>query len=274
MENNTRVGVFFCNCNGKITGKVDYEPIAAEIKKLPQVEYVRESQNLCAHLEGELICKEIAKNQLNRVVVVGCARAKEEGFFKEVLNKAGLNPHLLSMVNLLEECCAGHEKSAQTAAKALELTRMGVARANNLEEVSLGEIPVNRTVMVIGGGLAGIETALETAARGFKVILVEKEEKLGGRLARVNSIIGVDRNPAELLDEKVKALTSNPAIDVRTNTKLGDLDGNIGGFTAWLVKDGTETSVNVGAIAVATGVQTVFCPVKYGLGIADNIIGQ
>lgn len=274
MENNTRVGVFFCNCNGKITGKVDYEPIAAEIKKLPQVEYVRESQNLCAHLEGELICKEIAKNQLNRVVVVGCARAKEEGFFKEVLNKAGLNPHLLSMVNLLEECCAVQEKSAQTAAKALELTRMGVARANNLEEVSLGEIPVNRTVMVIGGGLAGIETALETAARGFKVILVEKEEKLGGRLARVNSIIGVDRNPAELLDEKVKALTSNPAIDVRTNTKLGDLDGNIGGFTAWLVKDGTETSVNVGAIAVATGVQTVFCPVKYGLGIADNIIGQ
>lgn len=274
MENNTRVGVFFCNCNGKITEKVDYGPIINEIKKLPQVEYIRESQNLCAHLEGELICKEIGKNQLNRVVVVGCARAKEEGFFKEVLNKAGLNPHLLSMVNLLEECCAVHGKNAQTAGKAMEMTRMGVARANNLEEVAFENIAVKRTVMVIGGGLAGIETALESAARGFNVILVEKEEKLGGRLARVNSIIGVDRTPADLLTEKVKTVTANPAVDVRTNTKLNDLDGNIGGFTAWLVKDGTETPVEVGAIVMATGVQTVFCPVKYGLGIADNIIGQ
>ena len=274
MENNTRIGVFFCNCNGKITEKVDFEPIASEVKKLPKVEYVRESQNLCAHLEGELICKEITKNQLNRIVVVGCASAKEEGFFKEVLNKAGLNSHLLSMVNLREECCAVHEKSAKSAAKALELTKMGIARANNLEEVSFGEISVNRTVLVIGGGLAGLETALETAARGSKVILIEKEDKLGGRLARVNSIIGVDRNPADLLEEKVKAVTSNPTIDVRTNTKLGDLDGNIGGFTAWLVKDGVETPVEVGAIVAATGVQTIFCPVKYGLGIADNVIGQ
>jgi len=178
------------------------------------------------------------------------------------------------MVNLLEECCLVHEKSDLAAAKALELTRMGVARAINLEEVSYGEVPVNRTVLVIGGGLAGMETALETAARGFKVILVEKEEKLGGRLARVNSIIGVNRNPADLLQEKINAVTSNPAIDVRTNTKLADLDGNIGDFTAYLVKDGAETPVKVGAIVVATGVQTIFCPVKYGLGVADNIIGQ
>ncbi|PKM81099.1 MAG: hypothetical protein CVU89_11205 [Firmicutes bacterium HGW-Firmicutes-14] len=274
MENNTRIGVFFCNCNGKITEKVDYEEITSEIKKLPQVEYVRDSQNLCAHLEGELICKEISKNQLNRIVVIGCAGSREEGFFREVLVKAGLNPHLLSMVNLLGECCAVHEKNPQVKVKSIELARMGVARAALLEEVKHGDVPVNRTVLVIGGGLAGMETALENAARGFKVILAEKEDKLGGRLARVNSIIGVDRKPAELLDEKVKAVTSNPAIEVRTNTRLGDLDGNIGGFTAWLVKDGTETPVEVGAIVVATGVQTIFCPVKYGLSIADNVIGQ
>ncbi len=274
MENNTRIGVFFCSCNGKITEKVDYEQITSEIKKLPQVEYVRDSQNLCAHLEGELICKEITKNQLNRIVVVGCARSKEEGFFKEVLRKAGINPHLLSMVNLLEECCSVHGKSARSAAKAMEMAKMGVARAGKLEEISFGEYSVNRTVLVLGGGLAGMEAALQAAARGHKVILAEKEDKLGGRLARVNSIIGVDRNPAELLDEKVKAVTSNPSIEVRTGTRLGDLDGNIGNYTAWLVKGDTETPVDIGAIVVATGVQTIFCPVKYGLGIADNVIGQ
>lgn len=274
MENNTRIGVFFCSCNGEITEKVDYGQITSEIKKLPQVEYVRDSQNLCAHLEGELICKEITKNQLNRIVVIGCARAREEGFFKEVLQKAGVNPHLLSMVNILEECSSVHGKSAQSAAKALELTKMGVARAGKLEEISCGEYSVNRTVLVLGGGLAGMETALQAAARGHKVILAEKEDRLGGRLARVNSIIGVDRNPAELLDEKVKAVTTNPSIEVRTGTRLGDLDGNIGGYTAWLVKGDSETPVDVGAIVVATGVQTIYCPVKYGLSIADNVIGQ
>jgi len=274
MDNNARVGVFFCSCKGRITEKADYEQIASEIKKLPQVEYVRESSSLCSHLEGELMCKEIAKNELNRVVVAGCAGAKEEGFFRQVLTRAGLNPHLLSMVNLLEEWCSIHEKGTQEAAKALQLIRMGVARAVNLEEVGFGEYPVNRVVLVIGGGLGGIETALETAARGFRVILIEKEEKLGGRLSRVNSIIGVDQNPADLLAQKINAVNSNSEIEIRTNTKLADLEGNVGGFTAWLVKDRTETPVKVGAIAVATGVQTIFCPVKYGLGVADNIIGQ
>ena len=278
MDDNIRVGVFFCGCGGSITGKVDYEPIIAEIKKLPQVEYVRDSQNLCAHLERELIIKEIGQNRLNRMVIVGCGGSPEEGIFKDALTKAGLNSHLLSMVNLLDECCAVRKKTSLSSAKALEMIRMGVARAANLEEVSFGEIPVNRTILVIGSGLAGMETALATAARGFKVILVEKEDKLGGRLARINSIIGTDRKPVELLDEKVQAVTSNPAIVIMTGTKLvdinGDVNGGIGNFTAWLAKDGTETPVAVGAVVIATGVQTIFCPVKYGLGIADNIIGQ
>jgi heterodisulfide reductase subunit A-like polyferredoxin len=274
MENNTRLGVFFCSCNSKITEKVNYEPITSEVKKLPQVEYLRESQNLCAHLEGELICKEITKNQLNRVVVIGCAKAREERFFKQVLDKAGLNPHLLSMVNLIEECCAVHGKSAQVASKALELTKMGIARAIYLEEVLFEKIPVNRLVLVIGGGLAGLDSALEIAGRGFKVTLIEKDDKLGGRLARVNSIIGVDRSPAELFKEKENLVTSNPNIEVKTNTKLVDLDGNIGDFTAYLQTEKLETSVKVGAIVVATGVQSIFCPVKYGLGVAENIIGQ
>lgn len=201
-------------------------------------------------------------------------QGKGRRVFKEVLQKAGVNPHLLSMVNILEECSSVHGKSAQSAAKALELAKMGVARAGKLEEISCGEYSVNRTVLVLGGGLAGMETALQAAARGHKVILAEKEDKLGGRLARVNSIIGVDRNPAELLDEKVKAVTTNPSIEVRTGTRLGDLDGNIGGYTAWLVKGDSETPVDVGAIVAATGVQTIYCPVKYGLSIADNVIGQ
>ncbi len=274
MENNVRVGVFFCNCNGKIKEKVDYGFIVSEVKKLPVVEYVRESQNLCAHLEGELILKEISKNQLNRVVMAGCAEARGEKFFTGVLKKAGINPHYLSMVNILEECSAVHGKSATATAKALELTMMGIARAVQLEEVNFGDFAVERTVMVIGGGLAGLETALECADRGFKVLLIEKEDKLGGRLSRVNSIFGLTAKPADILQERIRTVESNSNIEVRTDTRLADLDGAIGDFTAYLAKDGVETKARIGAIVVATGVQTIFCPVKYGLGIADNVIGQ
>jgi len=274
MENNVRVGVFFCNCDGKIAEKVDCGFIVSEVKKLPVVEYVRESQNLCAHLEGELMIKEITKNQLNRVVMVGCAEARGEKFFAGVLKKAGLNPHYLSMVNILEECGAVHGKNPATTAKALELTMMGIARAVQLEDVGYGEFAVERTVLVIGGGLAGLDTALECADRGFKVILIEKDDKLGGRLSRVNSILGTPKKPAELLQDKIKAVEGNADIEVRTGIRLADLDGAIGDFTAYLVKDGTETKAKTGAIVLATGVQTIFCPVKYGLGIADNVIGQ
>lgn len=278
MENNARVGVFFCGCNGKIKAKVDNDLIIAEIKKLPEVEYVRESQNLCAYLEGELICKEVNKYQLNRVVIVGCAGGRVENFFKAVMIRAGLNSHLMTMVDLMNEGCAALARSSTMAAKVLEMTRMGIARTVNCEEVLSTNIAVNKTVLVIGGGLAGIESALELTARGFEVILIEKEDRLGGRLSRINSIIGVDRKPDELLDEKIKALTSDPAIEVRTGTRLqdltGDVQGGFGNFTAWLVKDTAEAAVYVGAVVVAVGAQTVFCPVKYGLGVADNIIGQ
>ncbi len=274
MENNVRVGVFFCNCNGKLAEKVDYGFIVSEVKKLPVVEYIRESQNLCAHLEGELIQKEITKHQLNRVVVVGCAEARGEKFFTGVLKKAGLNPHHFSMVPILEECSSVHGNGNAVTAKALELTMMGISRAVQLDEVGFGEFAVERSVLVIGGGLAGLETALECADRGFKVVLLEKDEKLGGRLLRVNTIFGVAKKPADLLQEKIKAVEGNTNIEVFTGSRLVDLDGAIGDYTAYLCKGGTEVKIKVGAIIVATGVQTIFCPVKYGLGIADNVIGQ
>jgi heterodisulfide reductase subunit A-like polyferredoxin len=274
MGHNVRAGVFFCNCNGKIAEMVDYGFIASEVKKNPVVEFVRESQYLCAHLEGELMIKELDKHQLNRVVIVGCSMAGREKIFTSVLKKAGLDPHYLSIANISEACGNAYGTSSAATAKALELTMMAIARAVQLEQVGFGEFTVERTVLVIGGGLAGLETALECADRGFKVILIEKEDKLGGRLSRVNSIFGVVKKPAELLQEKIKKVESNSNIEVRTGTRLADLDGAIGNFTTYFVKNGTESTAKVGAIVVATGVQTIFCPVKYGLGITDKVIGQ
>ncbi|HWI54111.1 MAG TPA: FAD-dependent oxidoreductase [Desulfobacteria bacterium] len=272
--NNKRIGVFFCTCNGKVTEKVNYDLITSEVKKLPQVEYIGESQDLCSLTEKEIICRNIREKKLNRIVIVGCVKSKQERQFRELMKEAGANPHLLFLSDIIEECCNVHEKGTLCTSKALEMVKMAVARAGKLEEVNYDNVPVNRKVLVIGGGLAGIETALESAARGLKVILIEKEDKLGGRLARVNTIFGTDRIPAFLLEDKIGAVNSNSDIEVKTNTQLTDVNGNIGDFTAWLKTDEIETKVKVGAIVVAIGVQTIFCPVKYGLGIAENVIGQ
>ncbi|KNZ71044.1 FAD-dependent pyridine nucleotide-disulfide oxidoreductase [Thermincola ferriacetica] len=273
MGNKARVGVFLCGCKEVITDTVNFGRIIAEIKKTSFVQYIRESQHLCACLEGELMAAEIKKYRLNRIVVVGCSGPRQEKFFTSILEKVGLNLHFFTMVNLREECSLVHPKSVQATAKALRQVKRGIARLVKMDEVSCEVVKVNRTVLIIGGGIAGIETALEVAAKGLKVIIIEREEFPGGNLTKINSVYGIDSKPSEILKEKLALLKANSDINLMTSTKVIDIDGNIGNFTVYLENEGQEFSVKVGSIVVATGLQTIFCSVKYGLGIADNLLG-
>ncbi len=273
MNNKVRVGVFFCHCNGLVTDKVDYDHLMGQIKRLPEVEYVRESQRVCAFLEGELMAKEIKRNKLNRILVVGCSEPKTEKFFKNVLEKAGLNANLLVMVNLREHCSFVHFKNKKTTAKALEMIKMGIARVCEAKPISQQAFQVNRKVLVIGGGMAGMEGALQCALKGFRVILIERENHLGGLINRLNSVFGLEDHPTELIKNKMADIQANSNIEVYTSTRLIDLEGSIGKFTAYLASEGQIIPLKIGAIIVATGLQTVFCPVKYNLGITENVIG-
>lgn len=272
MKEKSRIGVFLCNCNGEIAGHVNYKPVIKDIGKLVSVEYIRESRNLCAFLEGELICKEIARHDLRRIVMAGCAKPPEELFLKKTLMKAGLDPRFLTMVDILGECVLAHERCSGMENKTGELIKMAVAKLENQETVETAEIPVFRKVLIIGGGLAGIETALELAQRGFEISLVEKEAALGGWLRRIHSVAGMTASPRKFLAEKLRCLQDYPEISVLLKTRPEEIQGSFGHFSVKLKdqKD-LESWHNFGAIVWATGFETAFEPEP---GAEDDLVGS
>ncbi|MDA8213608.1 MAG: FAD-dependent oxidoreductase [Clostridia bacterium] len=144
---------------------------------------------------------------------------------------------------------------------------------SSLESLPREEMSVTRRVLVIGGGIAGVETALQCAERGFQVTLIERSEKLGGAFGKLAALVEAGENPKDYLQSKFGQLEKNPLIEVLTQTQLVDLTGLVGNFTATLVTGTGKRKVKVGAVTIAVGLQTVFCPVKYGLAMEPNVLG-
>jgi heterodisulfide reductase subunit A len=182
-----RIGVYVCHCGLNIAGVVDCEAVAEAAKKLPDVVIARHDAYLCSEPGQSLIKKDIEEERLTRVVVASCSPRLHEPTFRQCISEAGLNPYLLEMANLREQCSwvHGHDRAGATV-KGIDLVRSAVARARNLEARAETEVPILQSTLVIGGGIAGIQTALDLADSGYKVILVEKEPSIGGIMARLD----------------------------------------------------------------------------------------
>jgi heterodisulfide reductase subunit A len=182
-----RIGVFVCQCGLNIQGTVDCAQVAEFAEGLDDVVVVYNNKYTCSE-PGQLeIQKAIAENQLNRVVIASCSPRMHEPTFRAALEGAGLNPYLLEMANLREHCSWVHinEKDAATE-KAKDLVKMAVARARYLEAQEEMVVPITQKALVVGGGVAGIQSALDLADAGYKVTLVEKEPSIGGIMAQID----------------------------------------------------------------------------------------
>lgn len=182
-----RIGVFVCECGLNIQGTVDCAAVSEYAKTLPDVVAVVQNKYTCADPGQNEIKKAIREHNLNRVVVASCTPKIHEPTFRACVADAGLNPYLFEMVNIREHVSWVHqgEKEAATA-KAKDLVRSGVARAHFLEPQDEAEVPVTKAALVIGGGVAGIQAALDLADGGHKVYLVEKEATIGGLMAALD----------------------------------------------------------------------------------------
>ena len=182
-----RVGVYICHCGMNIAGVVDCAAVAEYAAGLPGVALSRHEGYCCSEPGQNQIKKDVAEFGLNRVVVASCSPRLHEPTFRQCLREAGLNPYLLEMANLREQCSWVHSREKESATvKARDLVRSSVARARSLcirEEV---EVPVEQATLVIGGGVAGIQAALDLADSGFRVILVEKQPSIGGIMSRLD----------------------------------------------------------------------------------------
>ena len=182
-----RIGVFVCECGLNIAGTVDCAAVSKYAETLDDVVAVVQNKYTCADPGQNEIKKAIAEHKLNRVVVASCTPKIHEPTFRQCVAEAGLNPYLFEMVNIREHCSWVHqgEKEAATE-KAKDLVRSGVGRARFLEPQVEAEVPVTKAALVIGGGVAGIQAALDLADGGHKVYLVEKEPTIGGIMAALD----------------------------------------------------------------------------------------
>lgn len=182
-----RVGVFVCDCGLNIAGSVDTDAVRAYAEKLPDVTVAVRNRYTCADPGQQEVKQTILEHNLNRVVVASCSPRLHEATFRQCVSEAGLNPYLFEMANIREHCSWVHlQDRAAATRKAKDIVRVAVARARWLRAQEEERLPVTDAALVIGGGVAGIQAALDLADTGHQVYLVEREPSIGGIMARLD----------------------------------------------------------------------------------------
>jgi heterodisulfide reductase subunit A len=182
-----RIGVYVCHCGTNIAGVIDPKEVVQFAEGLPGVVHATDTLYACADSGQSLIKEDIKKHKLNRVVVSACSVRMHEPTFRAAVSEAGLNPFLMEMANIREQCTWAHGHDREGALeKAKDLTASAVAKTRFLTELHMIDVPVTRKAMVIGGGVAGISASLDLAEQGIDTILVEKEPTIGGVMAQLN----------------------------------------------------------------------------------------
>ena len=229
-ENELRVGVYVCHCGTNIAGVLDVADLASYASGLPHVKVARDYKYMCSEPGQELIRQDIAAHGLNRVVVAACSPHLHEATFRKVLAEAGLNAYLLAFANIREHVAwiARDKEVAQVRGRAQ--IAAAVARVAQQEPLQPESYPVVPRVLIIGGGIAGIQAALTIADAGKEVILVEREPTIGGHMAKFDKTFPTLDCAACILTPKMSAVNEHPGIRLLTYSEVMDVQGSAGRF--------------------------------------------
>ena len=268
-----RIGVFVCNCGVNIGGIVNVPNVAEYARTLPGVDYVEENLFTCSQDTQDKMKEVIAREGLNRIVVAACTPRTHEPLFQETLRDSGLNKYLFEMANIRNQCSWVHSQEPEKATeKARDLVRMAVTRANLIQPLPQPRLPVNRQVLVVGGGVSGMTAALNLAEQGFETHLVERSSELGGNARQLLTTWEGDPLPP-WVDSLVEKVQNHPRLTVHLNTTLKQLNGFVGNFVSTLGNGQGETVLEHGALILATGGRE-YQPSEYRYGEDDRIMTQ
>ena len=223
-----KVGVYICHCGSNIAGTVDVEELTEFARGLDAVAVARDYKFMCSDPGQALIRQDIQELGLNRVVVAACSPRMHEPTFRRAVQEAGLNPFLLQMANIREHCSWVHKDGATEKAKAL--LRAAVRRACYLDPLETRRVPVDPHVLVVGGGIAGIEAALKVADAGYGVYLVERQPSIGGHMIQLDKTFPTLDCSACILTPKMAQVRSHPNIKLMTYSEVEDVSGYVGNF--------------------------------------------
>ncbi|MBN1786217.1 MAG: CoB--CoM heterodisulfide reductase iron-sulfur subunit A family protein [Candidatus Methanofastidiosa archaeon] len=275
-----RIGVFICMCGKNIAGYMDVDKLSEFALSLPNVSHSEILMFACSQDAQGKIKKAIESKDLNRVVVAACTPRTHEGLFQDTIREIGLNKYLFEMANIRNQCSWVHSTDPEKALeKAKELVKMSVAKARLLEPLSQGQIEVEGSALVIGGGVSGMSTALALAEAGIKVYLVEKKDKLGGMLNNLTTLYPSDVKAQDVVDKLVDEMQKNKNIDVLLNTEIEEIKGYIGNFEVEVKEQDPlyknfEEPLKVGTVVIATGAELIDPAGIYGYGSSPKIITQ
>jgi len=265
-----KIGVFVCHCGANISSIVNVPNTVDYALTLPNVVYATEQIFSCANNSAKEIAELAMEKGLNRVVIAACSPRTLEPLFRDTLREAGLNQYYLDMANIREHCSWVHAKQKEEATqKAQDIVRMSVARASYLEPLKEFDLPVNKTALVVGGGIAGMTCALSIARQGHEVQLVEKDKELGGVARRLHTTIeGLDVQAH--LDDVISQVYKNPLIHVLHEAAIKDVSGYLGNFTTKVETEGRIKQIKHGVTVLAIGAQE-YQPTEYLYGQNDRV---
>lgn len=225
------IGIFLCHCGSNIAGTVNIPEVMGTTKKLPQVVHVEDNKFTCSEPGQASIRQAITEQRLNRVVIGACSPRMHEVTFRKTVASAGLNPYLLEIANLREHCSWVHtDQPEEATAKALDLIRKAVARVRWQEPLTPRQVSVTKRVLVIGGGIAGIQASLDIANAGYEVVLVEREPSIGGRMSQLDKTFPTLDCSACILTPKMTTVGQHPNINLMSYSELEDVSGYVGNF--------------------------------------------
>jgi heterodisulfide reductase subunit A-like polyferredoxin len=250
-----RIGVFVCNCGINIGGIADVPAVREYARSLPNVVHVEDNLFTCSQDTQDKMKHVIKEMGINRVVVASCSPRTHEPLFQETIRDAGLNKYLFEMANIRDQDTWVHMNEPEKATeKAKDLVRMAVAKAGLVEPLHQINLDIKHSVLVVGGGVAGMEAALGVAEQGLQAYLIEKTHELGGVANKLCST-WKGEDVAEYLKSLISRVRENPLIQVYMDTEVTDTSGIIGNFTARLhpLKGGDDTVIEHGATILATG---------------------
>ncbi len=268
-----RLGVFVCHCGANIGRVVNVPEVVEYVKKLPNVVHAQEQLFSCTTNAAKEIIDMVQEKGLNRVIIAACSPRTLEPLFQDTLKEAGLNQYLLEMANIREHCSWVHAKEKEDATqKAKDLVRMSVARTIALEPLRQIELPVNKSALVLGGGIAGMTCALSIAKQGHEVHLVEKGAELGGIAQRLHyTVEGMDVQ-AFLKDLRAKVY-EHPLIHVYTQAEILEATGYVGNFLTRVRSHKGVHEIKHGAAVIAIGARE-YKPKEYLYEEQENVLTQ
>ena len=231
-----RIGVFVCWCGSNIAGTVDVQAVSDALKNEPGVVFSTNYQYMCSQAGQQMIKEAIKEHNLTGIVVCSCSPRMHEATFRKTAKEAGLNPYMVEIANIREQCSWVHKEMPVGTEKAIILGKAAVAKVNLNTPLVPGETPVVKRALVIGGGIAGIQTALDIADAGFPVDIVEKKPTIGGKMAQIDKTFPTLDCAACILTPKMVDVAQNENIRIFSYSEVSEVNGFVGNFDVKIKK--------------------------------------